>query len=256
MKLSAAIVIYKNNPQLVLAVISSFLATPIESELWIIDNSPTDEFRVYLKDLPVNYYHNLGQNVGFSKAHNLAFAKATPADYHLVLNPDVYFDRDTIPTLIDYLDQETSIGLIEPKICYPTGEIQYLCKRFPSVFLLFARRFIPKQLSFIYRQYMDWYEMKDMGYDQVFDVPYLSGCFMLFRHFCLAEIGGFDENIFMYLEDADITLRMAKKYRTVFYPKVTIYHHWAKGSHRSLKLTLVNIQSAIYFFNKHGWKLF
>ena len=60
----------------------------------------------------------------------------------------------------------------------------------------------------------------------------------------------------MYLEDADINLRMAKKYKTVFYPHVHIFHHWAKGSYKSLKLTIINIQSAIYFFNKHGWKIF
>jgi GT2 family glycosyltransferase len=256
MKISAAIVTYENKPQLVLDAVHSLLNTPIESELWIVDNSSTDALGDYFIQLPVKYYYNHGQNQGFGKAHNLALTKAIKADYHLVLNPDVYFDSKTILALIDYLEQERDIGLIEPKICYPNDEIQYLCKRYPSVFLLFARRFIPKQLSFLYRKYMSWYEMRDMGYDRVFDVPYLSGCFMLFRRSFLDEIGGFDENIFMYLEDADITIRMAKNYRTVFYPDVKVYHHWAKGSYNSLRLTLINIQSAIYFFNKHGWKLF
>jgi hypothetical protein len=40
--------------------------------------------------------------------------------------------------------------------------------RYPSVFLLFARCFIPKQLSFLYQKYMDWYEMRDLGYDRIF----------------------------------------------------------------------------------------
>jgi GT2 family glycosyltransferase len=98
--------------------------------------------------------------------------------------------------------------------------------------------------------------MRDMGYDKTAEVLYLSGCFMLFRKKYLDEIGYFDEDIFMYFEDADITLRMAKKYKTVFYPHVHIFHHWAKGSYKALNLTIINIQSAIYFFNKHGWKLF
>jgi GT2 family glycosyltransferase len=256
MKLSAAIVTYENKPQLVLDAVHSLLNTPIESELWIVDNSPTNALGSHLERLPVKYYHNCGQNFGFGKAHNLALAKATKADYHLILNPDVYFEPTTIVALIDRLEKEQNIGLIEPKICYPNDEIQYLCKRYPSVFLLFARRFIPKQLSFFYQKYMNWYEMRDMGYDRIFDVPYMSGCFMLFRRPYLEEIGGFDENIFMYLEDADITIRMAKKYRTVFYPDVKIYHHWAKGAYSSLKLMSINIRSAIYFFNKHGWKIF
>ena len=48
--------------------------------------------------------------------------------------------------------------------------------------------------------------MRDVGYDKITDVIYLSGCFMLFRKEYLDEIGYFDENIFMYFEDADITI--------------------------------------------------
>ena len=131
----------------------------------------------------------------------------------------------------------------------------YLCKRYPSLFILFARRFLPKQLHFLFQNYLDWFEMRDMGYDKITDVIYLSGCFMLFRKKYLDEIGYFDENIFMYFEDADITIRMSEKYRSVFYPHVQVFHHWAQGSYSSWKLALINIQSALYFFRKHGWKI-
>lgn len=255
--LSASLVLYKNNPDMVYKTVLSTINTPLKINLCIIDNSPSPDLETVFQDLEgVDYYYNNSNNVGFTKAHNLAISRCGVSDYHLVLNPDIYFDANVILQLIDYLENNQEVGLIQPKILYPNGEIQYLCKRYPTLFALFARRFLPKQLHFLVKNYLDWYEMRDMGYNEIAEISYLSGCFMLFRKKYLDEIGYFDENIFMYLEDADITLRMAKKYKTVFYPHVHIFHHWAKGSYKSLKLTIINIQSAIYFFNKHGWKIF
>jgi GT2 family glycosyltransferase len=85
------------------------------------------------------------------------------------------------------------------------------------------------------------------------NIPYLSGCFMFFRTTALKEIGLFDERIFMYIEDADITRRMHKKYKTIFLPSVTVYHHYAKGSYKNFKLMLYNIHGAVIYFNKWGW---
>ncbi|RZK61256.1 MAG: glycosyltransferase family 2 protein, partial [Pedobacter sp.] len=92
------------------------------------------------------------------------------------------------------------------------------------------------------------------NYDKIMDVPYLSGCFMLLRVESIQKVGLFDENIFMYGEETDLCRRLiASGYRTVFYPKVEIFHHFEKGSHKSWRLTKVGIQSALYYFNKWGW---
>lgn len=255
--ITASLVIYRNDADVLLKSVTSLLNSDpqLDVHLSIIDNSPSPELGNIFKDLPVDYYYN-NANVGFAKAHNLAISRCGVSDYHLVINPDIYFEPNVISELIDYLENNQDVGLIQPKILYPHGEVQYLCKRYPTFFALFARRFLPKRFHFIVQSYLDFYEMRDMGYDKIAEVIYLSGCFMLFRRKCLDEIGYFDENIFMYLEDADITLRMSKKYKTIFYPYVHIFHYWAKDSYKSFKLMLVNIQSAIYFFNKHGWKIF
>ncbi|MBF2021070.1 MAG: glycosyltransferase [Hydrococcus sp. C42_A2020_068] len=259
MRLSASLVLYKNEPNMVLKAVESLFNTPLEINLIVIDNSPSAELSEIFSNLSnfkIDYFYQDGRNLGFGKGHNLALSKIQNSDYHLILNPDVYFESHTIIELIDYLDKNPDIGLIQPKIYYPNGELQYLCKRYPSFFLLFARRFVPQYLKGLFKDYLNWYEMRDTGYNRIIDVPYLSGCFMLFRKKYLDEIGYFDENIFMYLEDADLTLRMSQKYRTVFYPDVWIYHHWAKGSYKSLRLMLISIRSAFYFFGKHGWRFF
>ena len=77
---------------------------------------------------------------------------------------------------------------------------------------------------------------------------------MFLRVDALKKIGFFDEGIFMYGEETDLCRRLIDGgYRTVFYPKTIIYHHFEKGSHKSFRLTKIGMQSAIYYFNKWGW---
>jgi GT2 family glycosyltransferase len=254
-RIGASLVLYENDIQMLKKLLSSIASTPLTIDLVVVDNSPTANLSVLFKDIKyIQYYHD-PTNPGFSTSHNRAISYIQDTDYCVILNPDIYFGPEVIPELINYLDRHAEIGLIQPKICFPNGDIQYLCKRYPSLFILFFRRFVPKPLHFLFQSHLDWFEMKDMEYDKIVDVTYLSGCFMLFRKKYLDEIGCFDENIFMYFEDADITIRMAEKYRSVFYPHVQVFHYWAKGSYNSWKLALVNVQSAIYFFCKHGWKI-
>jgi GT2 family glycosyltransferase len=60
----------------------------------------------------------------------------------------------------------------------------------------------------------------------------------------------------MYFEDYDLTVRMAKKYKTIFYPFVQIYHLAGRGAYKSIKLAAIFMASGMYFFSKHGWRLF
>jgi hypothetical protein len=258
MQLSASLVLYNNDPEIIRQSVTSLLKTPLDLKLFIVDNSPSDHLNALIDDLNdgrLIYLYNQGNNVGFGKAHNQAIAQARDSDYHLVMNPDIYFDDQVIPHLIDYLETHPDTGLICPKVLSPNGETQYLCKRYPSVSVLFARRFFPKAWQSLYQSQLDHYEMKDTGYNEIMEVPIISGCFMLFRRSVLEEVGYFDDQFFMYFEDYDLTLRTGKKYKTLFNPSVHIYHYWTRGAHRTVKLASIFIQSGFYFFQKHGWKL-
>ena len=98
--ISASIVIY-NNPVAVLEkAVNSFLNTSLEVQLYIIDNSPEDTLRTAFSDPRITYIFN-NANLGYGTAHNIAIRKAIESgnDYHLVLNPDVYFDGGVIEAL-------------------------------------------------------------------------------------------------------------------------------------------------------------
>jgi len=63
----------------------------------------------------------------------------------------------------------------------------------------------------------------------------------------------FDERFFMYPEDIDLTRRIHRKYRTVFYPEVSVVHQHAQGSYSNVKLLFIHIRNMVRYFNKWGW---
>jgi hypothetical protein len=150
------------------------------------------------------------------------------------------------------MNQNPNAGLCMPKVLYPDGRLQPLCKLLPSPSILFLRRFL-----FFLHKLLDrhnyYYELHFSGYNKVMDVPFLSGCFMFLRMDALRKVGLFDERIFLYTEDVDLSRRIHKHFRTVFVPHVTIYHYHQRGSYRSTRLLLHNIRSAVKYFNKWGW---
>lgn len=77
--------------------------------------------------------------------------------------------------------------------------------------------------------------------------------FHVFTMSVLDDVGLFDENIFMYTEDIDLTRRIHKKYKTMFWPEVTIIHAHKRGSYKNKRLLKIHIKSAIHYFNKWGW---
>lgn len=255
MLVTASIVCYNNDKKMLLKAIISFLnsKTNFPIYLYLIDNSPTDDLKKLISHPEVEYFFN-PTNPGFGAAHNIAIKKAMEAGshYHLVLNPDVYFDEKVIEKLQCYMENHQDIGNILPKVLYPDGKIQYLAKLLPTPYDWIGRRFNPFKEMVEKRNQL--FEMKFTGYDRVMDVPYLSGCFMFLRVETLQKVGLFDDKIFMYGEETDLCRRIITAgFRTVFYPKEVIYHHFEKGSHKSWRLTKIGMQSAIYYFNKWGW---
>ena len=260
MKISACIVTYNNSPDEVVDVVQSFLKSNLSSTLTIVDNCSK---KGYLEDLQERVGNNpnvrfiqSGNNKGFGFGHNIGIKNSDTCEYYLVVNPDIIIHNGTLEKLINFMDHHPDVGLISPRILNQDGSCQHLNKRLPTVFDMFARRFLPERVQKIgaIQRRMDYYVMKDKGYHQLQDIPYMSGCFMLFRKVILDDVGGFDENFFMYLEDADITIRVGKVARTVFFPDAAVTHRWERGAYSNFKLTWVMMKSVYYFFSKWGWR--
>ncbi len=250
--LTCSIVLYKNDPEILKQAIVSFLATDLNVKLFLIDNSPTDDLVGMVNDDRIEYFHN-PSNPGFGAAHNIAIKKFIKiSKFHLILNPDVSFKVGVLEEIIHFMFQDEMIGLLMPKVLYPDGKIQYLCKLLPTPYDWIGRRFNP--INSVIEKRNEEFELKFTGYSKIMNVPYLSGCFMFIRLAALKNVGFFDERIFMYGEDADLCRRLFEfGYKNIYFPNVSIVHAFQKGSHKSFRLTWVGIKSAIYYFNKWGW---
>ena len=76
---------------------------------------------------------------------------------------------------------------------------------------------------------------------------------MFLRTDILRKVGMFDERYFMYAEDLDLCRRIGEVSKTMFYPNVTVYHEYEKGSYKNKRLLKYHICSVIKYFNKWGW---
>lgn len=225
----------------------------------IIDNNSTDDtvsiVEEYFKnDKSINLIKNK-KNIGFGAAHNIAIRRGI-YKYHLVLNPDIILKEDSIGKLIDFMENNDDVGIVSPKIIFPDGSLQFLCKREPRLFDLGIIRFAPDLLKKIFQKRIDYYEMRDTEYDEIMNVPCLSGSFMLVRKSILDKVEGFDERFFIYFEDTDISRRISEISRTVFYPHTSVMHLWNRHSHKNVKHFIISLISTAKYFNKWGWKIF
>ena len=255
--ISASIVLYNTPYEQLVRVIKSY-APEQERLLFLIDNSSAEMDVETEKCIGVDaktiFYHFNGKNIGYGAAHNIGIKQAEKigATYHIVLNPDLYFKPSATDELKKYADSHRDVVYMLPKVIYPDGSIQYLCKLLPTPADLIFRRFMPKTKKVVERN--ERYELRMSGYDKVFNPPCLSGCYMFMRVETLKKYDLlFDEKYFMYCEDFDLMRRLHRYGKTIFYPYVTIVHNHAHGSYKNKKMLMMHIRSAIRYFNKFGW---
>lgn len=252
-RISVSIVVYKNDPDELAAAIRSVYAAHTSVLCTVVDNSPDCRLRACVLENGARYVYT-GRNVGFGAGHNIALKEnLTLARYQLVLNPDVCFGPEVLSALCEFMDANPSVGLVMPRILSPDGKEQRLCKLLPTPVDLIARRFLGKAGTRIFKTRMRKYELQDVDMKRTREVPSLSGCFLFLRSSVLDEVGLFDERYFMYMEDVDLCRRIGARAKTVFYPRVSVTHGYAKGSYRSLRLLGCHVLSATQYFSKWGW---
>jgi GT2 family glycosyltransferase len=248
--ISGSLVLYKNNSKQYTRAIRSFL-NGCDGLLTVIDNSPVPLNNDLFGHNRVRYVHS-GINLGFGVAHNKAVSliKELP-EFHLILNPDINFGEEVIPHLLGVMRNNPKIGALMPRVNYPDGSLQHLCKRLPTPVDLIFRRFIPVKSL---RDYINnRYELHDLPQNSLSDVPVISGCFLIVRLDLFRILGGFDNRYFMYLEDVDLVRRIGAVARVVYDPRVNVIHEYAKGSYHNKKLLGYHMISAFRYFTKWGW---
>jgi GT2 family glycosyltransferase len=250
MKITASIVLFNSDSLIILALVNDLLLQGVE-QVYLVDNSPSNNQSDYLNDAKIEYLHN-PSNPGFGAAHNIAINLSIKAgaNFHFVVNPDIRLGDDVINSMVDYMKQNEDVGLMMPQILNTDHSIQYLPKLLPTPWSIVRRKF--KLASQSYQKFLDNYELRSAP-KQIYNCPIISGCFSLLNLKAVTQLGSFDERFFMYFEDFDLSRRMHVAYQTIYYPFVHVIHGYDSGANKNFKLLFEFISSAITYFNKWGW---
>jgi GT2 family glycosyltransferase len=247
-----SIVLYNTPPAELARAIEQFLAVPLKTHLCVIDNSPR---RTALAvERPDVSYHFMGRNLGYGRAHNLALRAADGrAQYSLVMNTDVVYAPEAVLALYTFLQQRPQAGLAAPRMLYPDGSLQYVCRMLPTPRNFFLRRFMPD--SQLARRADASYELRFWDHQSPANLPYFQGSFLMLRTELCNRLGGFDERFFMYGEDIDLSRRIYEVAEAMYVPQAQVIHEYRRYSKRSWRGTWIGIQNNARYFNKWGWLL-
>jgi len=134
-----------------------------------------------------NVVNASGRDIGFAEAHNTLFKAAEPSDFFILINPDCVAQPSSVDALINRFESADGIGIVEGR-----------------------------QWPFEHPKEFD---------QQSFDTPWASAAFALVNAEAYRKVGGMDECYFLYLEDVDLSWRIAMEgYRVIYEPSAPVMH--------------------------------
>jgi N-acetylglucosaminyl-diphospho-decaprenol L-rhamnosyltransferase len=189
-------------------------------------------------------------NLGFAAATNLGAARGD-APYLLALNPDTALTDGALDTVLAAIEVHPQVAVAGPRLLRPDGSLDHASKRsFPTPlsalghFTGLGRRPGATGRLAAYRAP----EVESGPVDAV------NGAFMLIRRSAFAQVGGFDEGYWMYMEDLDLSYTLAERgWGTWYEPTATVLHvkGGTTGGERSVRLNLAFHRGMYRFYRKH-----
>jgi len=193
-------------------------------------------------------------NVGYGAGQNLAL-ETVASDYHLILNPDVLLEKDTLLEGLRYLEAHAEVAMLVPQGFDRHHKYARLSKRHPSLLVLLLRAFAVRSSDgLLGRRVARYTYAGELPSDTPKSVTLASGCFMLCRTDTLKSVNGFDERFFLYFEDYDLSLRVKKYGAIVELPQARITHYGGHTARRDVRRVAHFVRSGVRFFNRYGWR--
>ena len=190
-------------------------------------------------------------NAGFGAANNLAMAAACPAaDYFLLLNSDAFLSPGALKAMVAIMEAQPAVGLVGPRLEYAPGKLQQSVYYFPSP----GRAWLESLwISAVTPVRSGWDDLRHWPHDSEWLCPWVIGACMLVRRAVYQQVGGFDEDMFMYSEETDWQKRIAKAgWKIAFTPKAVVTHlGGASSANAKPKISQMSLDSQNYFIRKH-----
>jgi len=193
--------------------------------VFVVDNASTDGSpHMAGTEFPQTNTTALEQNIGFGAANNRGIRLGS-APYILFLNSDAALTPGALDHLLHCLENQPDCVVVGPRLVYPDNSFQPSCRRFPTPLRSFwSLSGLESRHPETYRNLQNW--LSESEHDGPKEVDMVSGACFLARRDYLESIGLFDENLFMYEEETDISLPAVRRGRSIMYcPDATVIHH-------------------------------
>ena len=230
--------------------------TNLDAEIIVVDNNSSDGSCEMMKQLfpHIKLIEN-PVNVGFPKGNNVGVAEAK-GEYICILNPDTVVAEDTFTKIFNsqLSTHNSQLGIIGCKLIDGTGNFLPESKRgVPTPWVAFTKIFGLYKISNFFGKYY----AQHLTENQSGKVDVLVGAFMIMKRDLYLQVGGFDENCFMYSDDIDLSYMIQKLGKENFYfHKTSVIHYKGESTVRDEKYLKRFREAMQFFYKKHFKKSF
>ncbi len=204
-------------------------------EIFMVDNGSNDDSIDYVKNCFPNVKIIVNNENNYAKANN-AGIKAAKGEYIALINNDVKVDKNWLIELVKIAEFDMNIAGVGSKILFNDGKINSSGHmQLPNYY--WADR---------------GFQEEDLGqYDLVEEVCSITGAACLFRRKYLEDIGFFDEDFHMFIEDVDLSIRLKKQGWKIFYCPHSIAFHEFHGTAEEDLVSFYVERNRLLFIAKH-----
>lgn len=256
MQLSVIILNYNVRYFLELCIISVQKAIEnLDAEIIVVDNNSTDDSCAMLQSCfpDIRLIQNK-QNFGFPKGNNIG-VEVAQGKYICILNPDTVVAQDTFEKILGFANLQTNLGIIGCKLIDGKGFFLPESKRgIPSPWVAFTKIFGWYKI-FPNSEYFNQYYAQHLSETKTGKVAILVGAFMVMKRDLYLQVGGFDENCFMYSDDIDLSYMVLQKGKSNYYFHETTVIHYKGESTVKDGTYMKRFQEAMNFFYKKHFQV-
>jgi GT2 family glycosyltransferase len=221
-------------------------------EVIVVDNASTDSSANMVAEVyPKARLMANADNRGFAAASNQGVAESS-GRYVVLLNPDTTLRGNALGTLLGFMDRTPSAGMAGPRLVFGDGSFQHSAFEFPSLAQAFFD-FFPVHHRLTESSLNGRYPRSLYASGDPFAIDHPLGACMMVRRAVIEQVGGLDEQFFMYCEEVDWAMRIKEAGWDVFcVPAAEVVHHAAQSTRQSRDAMFVALwRSRFRLFAKH-----
>ena len=219
-----------------------------EYDTVVIDHGSTDGTLPHARSLP-NVRVVEQSNRGLGAGWNRGIRELAHKRYFLILNADAWVVGDAVERLAAFADERPRAAYVGPRLLNPDATLQRSVRAFPTVWRLSTEYYFLRKLAPRSRALNAFYA-GGFGHDEVREADWLMGACMLVRSEAVEEVGGLDEDFFLFNEESDWCFRFRRAgWEVVFFPGAEVVH--VGGAAHGGRMFREQVASHLRFLAKH-----